>query len=403
MTKSRSCRCVYFFLIAIVAFLVSPVDAADKAANDVNSEFLRHEDFQGRPALVLSNDVLEVTVLPFGGAIASVVLKDNAERMNPMWDSLRGEREAGRTPRPDRAVGHFVCVDGFGPVSADEREAGLPGHGEAHILPWSLQSAKKERGVSRLVQSVQLPRVHELYTRTLEIADGENVVHVHSTLENLLDFDRPVRWTEHGTIGSPFLEPGVTVVDMSRNRAMTRPDRAGGSGVIHRLPAGEEFEWPMAPSTEGGKIDLRAAPVSPNSLDHTGHLMDPGQRLAYVTALHPKKRLLLGYIFRQAESPWLQTWESYPPTGVMARGLEFGTQAFDQPARDVVTQNRLFGALLYRWLPARGTIETDYLMFWTRTPDGFAGVDDVQVFPHKIRIQDETSGKVIELKTSQSL
>ena len=131
--------------------------------------------------------------------------------------------------------------------------------------------------------------------------------------------------------------------------------------------------------------------------------MDPGQRLAYVTALHPKKRLLLGYIFRQAESPWLQTWESYPPTGVMARGLEFGTQAFDQPARDVVTQNRLFGALLYRWLPARGTIETDYLMFWTRTPDGFVGVDDVQVYPHKIRIQDETSGQVVELKTSQSL
>ena len=399
MTKSPSCTRRRLILLAISTFLIGRGAAAD----DSSGELLRHEDFQGRPALVLSNDVLEVTVLPFGGAIASIVLKDDPEKTNPMWDSLRAAREAGRAPRNNGTVGHFVCVDGFGPVSADERETGLPGHGEAHTLPWSLRSAKKEGGVTRLVQAVQLPRVHEVYTRTMEIADGENVVHVHSTLENLLGFDRPIRWTEHATIGSPFLEPGVTVVDMSRNRAMTRPDQEGRPGVIHRLPGGEEFEWPMAPSAEGGKIDLRAVPVSPNSLDHTGHLMDPDQRLAYVTALHPKKRLLLGYIFKQAESPWLQTWESYPPKGMMARGLEFGTQAFDQPAREVITQNRLFGTLLYRWLPARRKIETTFLMFWTPTPEGFLGVDDIQVGSKLLRIRDERSGKVITLHTSKSL
>ena len=399
MIKSASGNHLRFLLLAISVCLTSPVRGADGASSD----FLRHEDFRGRPALVLSNDVLEVTVLPFGGAIASIVLKDDREKTNPMWDSLRAAREAGRVPRNSGTLGHFVCIDGFGPVSPDEREAGLPGHGEAHTLPWSLQSATREGKVVRLVQAVQLPRVHEVYTRTMEIADGENVVHVHSTLENLLDFDRPVRWTEHATIGSPFLEPGVTVVDMSRNRAMTRPDQKGRPGVIHRLPAGKEFEWPMAPSADGGKIDLRAAPLTPNSLDHTSHLMDPDQRLAYVTALHPKKRLLLGYIFKQAESPWLQTWESYPPKGMMARGLEFGTQAFDQPAREVITQNRLFGALLYRWLPARRKIETKFLMFWTPTPEGFLGVDDIQVDSKLLRIRDERSGKVITLSTSKSL
>ena len=119
-------------------------------------------------------------------------------------------------------------------------------------------------------------------------------------------------------------------------------------------------------------MDLRAAPAEPNSIDHTGHLMAPNQRLAFVTALHPTKRLLLGYVFRRAEFPWLQTWEFYPPRGVRARGLEFGTQAFDRPRRDVITQNQLFGELLYRWLPARATIETRYLMFWGRTRRAFS-------------------------------
>ena len=122
MTKSPSCTRSRLILLVILTFLIGRAGAAD----DGSGEFLRHEDFQGRPALVLSNDVLEVTVLPFGGAIASIVLKDDPEKTNPMWDSIRAEREAGRTPRRDRAVGHFVCVDGFGPVSADEREAGNP-------------------------------------------------------------------------------------------------------------------------------------------------------------------------------------------------------------------------------------------------------------------------------------
>ena len=39
--------------------------------------------------------------------------------------------------------------------------------------------------------------------------------------------------------------------------------------------------------------------------------------------------LVLGYLFKTSEYPWLQTWENYPAQGMMARGLEFGTQAFD--------------------------------------------------------------------------
>ena len=40
-------------------------------------------------------------------------------------------REAGEKNIFGSGAGHFVCVDGFGPVSAEEEAAGLPGHGEA--------------------------------------------------------------------------------------------------------------------------------------------------------------------------------------------------------------------------------------------------------------------------------
>lgn len=360
--------------------------------------------YRGRGAILLSNDRIRLVVLKTGGSFPSITLAGESQPTNPMWDSIRADREQGRPERATGAVGHFVCVDGFGPPSEAERRAGLEGHGEAHRLAWSTEFAGELDGASVLRQAVMLPRVSEVLRRELRLRAGESVVYVKSRLTSLLDFDRPVNWAEHATIGSPFLERGVTVVDMSSNRALTRP-REGSSraGLSHRLVSGEEFQWPMAPLRAGGLVDLRAAPEQSHSLDHTGHLMDPDAEWAYVTALHPEMRLLLGYLFRRGEFPWLQTWESYPRDRLMARGLEFGTQAFDLPRREVVSQGTIFGAPLYRWLPARGTIEASYLLFWTRTPDGFAGVDAATWKDGVLRIRDDRSGQTIELSAGGSL
>ena len=146
-------------------------------------------EFHGQPALVVANDKIELKILPFGGAMVSLTLKDDAEKMNPMWDSFRADIEAGKPVRQGGSAGHFVCVDGFGPVSGEERKAGLPGHGEAHTLPWVTQASSKTGKVTRLTQAVQLPRVHEVLTRTIELVDGENVVSVRSSLKNLLAFE----------------------------------------------------------------------------------------------------------------------------------------------------------------------------------------------------------------------
>ncbi len=367
-------------------------------ASPLLAEVEASHTYRGRGAVRLANESIELVVLKGGGSLVSVTLADDPARVNPMWDSLRADREQGRPERLTGGIGHFVCVDGFGQPSDAERAAGLEGHGEAHRLEWSTDFAGHERGELVLRQVVALPRVREELRREIRLRPGESVVYVKSRLTSLLDFDRPVNWAEHATIGSPFLERGVTVVDMSANRAMTRPrEEAQRNGLRHRLVSGQEFAWPLAPARSGLQLDLRAAPVESHSLDHTGHRMDPEADWAFVTALHPRKRLLLGYLFRPREFPWLQTWEFYPREGVLARGLEFGTQAFDLPRREVVTAGRLFGQLLYRWLPARETIEGRYVMFWTRTPEGFQGVDSVQWHDGKLTIEDRRSEQKLVL------
>lgn len=363
----------------------------------------RKTTFEEHPALLLSNDKLELTILPQGSTFANLTLADDPEKLSPLWNPARMARELAQKSTFGAAMGHFVCVDGFGPVSDEEKAAGLPGHGEAHLQPFQVQFFGKEGKTATLTLTTKLPLVEDLFTRTIRLVDGENVIYVESQLESLLAFDRPAFWAEHATIGSPFLEPGATVVDMSAHRAKTRPYQPKEGGLPHRLPSDKEFTWPNAPGLATRKIDLRAAPKNPNSGDHTTCLMDPNRKLVFVTALHPGKRLLLGYLFKAAEYPWTQNWENYPATQKMARGLEFSTQPFDVPRREVVQLNSLFGTPVFRWLPAKSKIESRFLLFYTKAPEGFTRVDDVKLENGKLIVEDQKAKKQITLSASLPL
>jgi len=358
--------------------------------------------FEEQPAYLLSNGALELTVLSKGSTFASVILADDPEKLSPLWNPMRMAREVGEKNIFDSALGHFICVDGFGPVSPEEEAAGLPGHGEAHEAAFEVKFYGKEARNTTLTLETRLPITQERFARTVRMVEGEDVIYVQSELESLLGFDRPLFWAEHATIGSPFLEPGMTVVDMSAHRAQTRPYTVSEKedGLPHRLPPGKDFTWPEAPGLHARKIDVRAAPAEPNSGDHTTCLMDASRKLVFVTALHPGKRLMLGYLFKPQEYPWTQNWEYYPKTKKLARGMEFSTQPYDVPRREVVQLNSMFGAPVYRWLPAKTKIESRFLMFYAHTPEGFTKVDDVRFENGKIVIEDHKAHKQVTLTAS---
>jgi hypothetical protein len=363
-------------LLLIVATLTGAVFVQDRTLLD------------GKPVFAIANDKLTLSVRTDGGSMVRLVLNDDRDAVNPLHTSL----------------GHFVCVDGFGPVSSEERSAGLPTHGEAHRVPWDVVSSGKKDGTTEVTFVATLSIVQEVFTRTIRIVDGEQVVYIESKLESLLGFDRPMNWGEHATIGAPFLELGKTVVEMSASRAMTRSYESQSDTPPHRLAPSHPFTWPMAPGRNGEAIDVRPTPARPAIGDHTTSLMDPGRRLVFVTAFHPDRRLLLGYVFRREEFPWTQLWEFYPDRDrPIARGLEFATQPFDVSRREVIQTNTLFDTPTYRWLPAKSTIGAAFLMFYTRTPVGFRRIDDVTIDNGRLTIVDRGSRLNVVLAASRPL
>lgn len=298
-------------LLAIVPVAFSGFAAPDETpaafgAPDSHHGLLAQEPalLDGKPVLVIANDKLTLSVRTQGGSMVRLVLNEDPDKVNPMHVSL----------------GHFVCVDGFGPVSPEERQAGLPGHGEAHRVPWEVVSSGKKNGITTVAFSAALPIVQEAFRRTLHMVDGESVVYVESELENLLGFDRPINWGEHGTIGPPFLELGKTVVEMSAMRAMTRSPRAAvGKAAPARVIQGIHVACGAGPERGADRCAARPG-------NHAGRGSYDVADGSIATAGLPD-----GVPSRQAASARVRLSEGGVPldaaVGVVSRGRPVGARA----------------------------------------------------------------------------
>ena len=283
----------------------------------------------------------------------------------------------------------------------------MPMHGEAHVLQFSVN---RDRAAGALEMKATLPIVQEVFTRTFHVVPGENVLYLDSRLENLLGFDRPVNWAEHATVSAPFVEPGKTFIEISGSRSQNRPysDSQQGRGngpsrTQRRLVSGVDFTWPLAPTLDGSKVDMRTFPEEPHFIDHAATLMDPSRDTEFAVAFNSARHLVYGYLFRRADYPWVQHWGNYPAVAELVRGMEFGTQPYDVPRHDAIEMGTMFGAPTFRWLPAKGAIESHFLLFYSRTPEKMGKIDDVRIENGTIVIEDQASNQRLVLAATRGL
>jgi hypothetical protein len=187
--------------------------------------------------------------------------------------------------------------------------------------------------------------------------EGERVQFAE-TVENVSVLDRPIAWTEHVTLGPPFLEKGVTQF------------RAPGTKA--RPLAGQDFDWPMKPRADGSVEDLRVLTSAPASGGFDTVLMNARHDRAFFFAFSPASKLLFGYVWKRADFPWLGIWEEnynreHPPWNrrTLTRGMEFSASPFPESRRQMVDRKSLFGEQGYRWIPARTKVQVEYQAFIT--------------------------------------
>jgi|YNPMSStandDraft_1061717.scaffolds.fasta_scaffold00352_24 hypothetical protein len=336
--------------------------------------------YRNRRAYCLENGELRVTVLVEGGHVAEIF--DHASGVNPLWTppwpSMEPSRydpvlhpEYGRNAESKLLagiMGHNLCLDIFGPPTEEEAAAGLPVHGEASVAPYRIEVEG-----DRLRAEAELPEARLRVSRTIRLAPGSRVAEFTETVENVSTTDRPVGWTQHVTLGPPFLAKGQTLFRATATRSKVfESDFSQGKG---RLKIGAEFDWPWAPHQDGGVVDLRVFTDAPVSGEFTTHLMDPVREHAWFVAWSPAARIAFGYVWRQADFPWMGIWEENycrlgPPWNgqTLTRGMEFGVSPMPENRRRMIARREMFGVPAFRWIPARTRWEVRYAAFLFPAP-----------------------------------
>jgi hypothetical protein len=334
--------------------------------------------FRNRHVAQLENDGLRVTVTAEGGHIAEITHKPTG--VNPLWTppwtsiepstyNLEKHPQYGNDAESkllSGIMGHNLCLDLFGGPSAEEAAAGMTVHGEASVARYKISFTDRE-----LTASCELPAAQLKFERHIRIA--EQCVLFTETVENVSILDRPIAWTEHVTLGPPFLEKGVTQF------------RAPGTKG-HNLGTKQDFAWPLAPRTDGKKEDLRVYTDVPVSGSFDSVLMDPHNDRAFFFAFHPRTKVLFGYVWNRADFPWLGIWvENYerklaPWSGrTLTRGMEFGASPVAESRRQMIDRNTLFGVPAYRWIPAKSKLRAEYWAFITSADSIPNSLEELQV------------------------
>ena len=325
--------------------------------------------YRGRQAASIENEDLRVTVLRGGGHIAEVF--DKRAEVNPLWtppwesiepshyDPQRHPEYGGTVESSLLAgiMGHNLCLDIFGGPSEAEARAGLPVHGEVSTADFDISGTGDS-----IVMRASLPRAELELERRIELR--ERAVWIRETVHNPGGVDKAVGWTEHVTLGPPFLQKGRTQFRASVTRSRVFESRFGAGDYLR---IGADFDWPQAPRIGGGTADLRVFSDAPVSSAYTAHLTDPGRQEAFFLAFSPDARLAFGYVWRRKDFPWLGIWEEnlsreQAPwnSSTITRGMEFGVSPFPETRQAMVERGRLFETPGFRWIPAGSRVSVEY-------------------------------------------
>jgi hypothetical protein len=377
--------------------------------------------WQGREANTLSNGLLQIVALTGGGHIAEIRFADGCGHptLNPLWTppwksiepfqySARAHAERYGPTTEGKLLsgiaGHNICLDYFGPPSEEEAAQGLSTHGEAPSLRWRKSNQRLSAGQLSFMLSVRLPQAGLHFIREIGVRAGEPVVYLMETVINERKLDHFFHWTQHVTLGPPFVTPEDCRVFMSATRGITSPAGYDGKAL---LESGKEFQWPMAPGSAGGEVDLSHCLIRQGFGIIASLLLDPARDVQFVGALNTQHRLLLAYCFRRSDFPWLTIWEencareSRPWNGrTQTRGLEFGSAPLPATRREAFTRGPIFGTPTFSTVPARGELTIPYLAFLAHLPDGLNEVREISLGKKEILVQGRAPDQAVTLPAS---
>ncbi len=326
--------------------------------------------------LSLRNEKAQISFDRQGGALIEFSLRELP--LNPFtWRVARADMpENNREGAPFQ--GHFLCLGRWGGPSDGEKAARVPHNGEASNLKWKTESSST---ADSLEMSVLAPLEQWQLHRKVRLVSGHALCVVEETLKNLQNSGRFTALVQHATLGLPFLDERL-LIDCNAAQGFNQ-------ALIKESLGSHEYHWPNGIKDSQGKhLDLRKSDPSHGYV--SSHVIEGD--LGWATATNPAQGLLLGYVWKRAEYPWLHLWNGVKDGKLWAKGIEFGTTGLGDtytPEKRMTTQ--FHGRNNLQFVDARASLSKSYVCFLLRVPAAFLATRSIRHSNHELIVEYQTS------------
>ena len=351
--------------LVLISLLVSCQQRHEGKNNQSMNDTIKAND-EEKSIVKLENSTIVLHMNLNGGSYIDFHIKE--QPLNPLNFLLE-------VPPQPPYMGHFLCFDRWGPPTESEKTNGFTHHGEANLQVWKMLDENN----SGCTMKCSLPMGGLELIRDVKLSDSEPVFFVTEKIKNLNKYGRMFNIVQHVTIAPPFLTKS-TIFDNNTEKGFENKE----DGSLNQ----EEtiLNWPVA-SHNGEKISLRHFDNAWPRV--TSFTFSQDEEYGWVTACNPKEKLMLGYIWKTEEYPWINFWRSMDNGLPIAFGMEFGTTGFHEPFPIIAKKGKIFGRNIYDFIDANEELNKSFIAFLAKIPEDYKGVEKVEIKDSFLNIKEK--------------
>lgn len=202
---------------------------------------------------------------------------------------------------------------------------------------------------------------------------------VKEDFTNNLPIGRVSNVVQHATIAAPFLT-AETIINTNAGRGFDQRTN-------YAFLEDSSFVWPNARLADGSELDLHKVTSEKGFV--TTHIFKDSIEYGWITAFNPMEKLVLGYIWKTKDYPWVNVWHQSKNGKPFVQGLEFGTTGLGKPYKLLLENNvRFFGRNSFIYMDAGETLTKTWMCFQIEVPEEFNEVKLLTVNKQEIMLSD---------------
>jgi len=280
-----------------------------------NSTIQEYKNINKDTLVTIQNSDAKVSFSLYGGAM--VVFELNEGRINPFTWKLNKEDMPENNKNGAPFQGHFLCTNRWGGPTAEEIKVGIPHNGEPANIWWQLI----KKSTSSLTMKCEAIKEDITINRNVSISKSSALIKVQETFTNNSNFIRNIPIVQHATIGTPFLDSSTIV--------FSNASFGFNQSFVPNNILKYESKWPFVTANSSGKPYNAGLSNNTTGFVSTFIISDT---TGWVIAYNPSLKIVLGYVWKTSEYPWVHLWHGIKNEKLWAKGLEFGTTGLGDTA-----------------------------------------------------------------------